>query len=330
MKYQEINLLEFLKNYSGKKVIYCANPGNAGDALIAHATYKLFEKANIQFEIINSTQQVSDKIVFYSGGGNLVEGKYLDAYNFLQNNLEHNEEIVILPHTIYGFDDLLLSAKNLIILCREKVSYEYLQTLRFPSEHLFLVHDAAFNLETTELASYMKEGMGIANCFRKDSESSNLFKIPEENLDISLSWNGKLWHNAKLAEMVTYSLASYLCEFQIVKTDRLHIAILAALLGKQVLMYPNNFYKNKAVYEYSIKNCYKNVTFLNIDTEETANRLEAENNRLICEINQIKMNLAKKINHIADLEAIIKNFLTSKSCRFTKPLRLIKSFFGSN
>ena len=45
-----------------------------------------------------------------------------------------------------------------------------------------------------------------------------------------------------------------------VYTDRLHVAILAAILGKKTSLYPNSYHKNRGVFEYSLSN-YPNVVF---------------------------------------------------------------------
>lgn len=104
MTYNEKDLVGFLKKYSGKQVVSCANPGNAGDALIAHATFQLFEKLDIKFEIITHEEIVNDKIIFYAGGDNLVEVKYKNAFNIIRNNYRRNHEIILLPHTVLGYN----------------------------------------------------------------------------------------------------------------------------------------------------------------------------------------------------------------------------------
>ena len=45
-------------------------------------------------------------------------------------------------------------------------------------------------------------------------------------------------------------------------TNRLHLAIAGFLLNKEVHFYPNFYYKNEAVYDYSLKK-YNNITFYN-------------------------------------------------------------------
>ena len=42
--------LDSLKKY--ETVYFCPNPGNAGDSLLAHATYELFDEYNIKYQIL--------------------------------------------------------------------------------------------------------------------------------------------------------------------------------------------------------------------------------------------------------------------------------------
>ncbi len=332
MTFNETDIAVFLKKYSNQEVIYCANPGNAGDAVIAHATFQLFEKLNIKLQIIKHEEIVHDKIIFYAGGGNLVEGKYKNAYHFINNNFRQNREIILLPHTVHGYDELLLSAKNLTIFCREKTSYQNLSAIGFPSERLILAHDMAFHLSKTSFQEYLRKGEGIANCFRTDQESARTFDMPNDNLDISLSWNGELWHRPDFAKNVTHNLACYLSAFETVKTDRLHVAILAAIMGKKVVLYPNNYYKIKAVFMYSIKDAFDNVTLIEIPLQNETPALEIKINELRDKLRKLEELLQEKEHQIAGLTLMaeqLKQVFQSKSWRLTKPLRDLISFFNN-
>jgi hypothetical protein len=60
---------------------------------------------------------------------------------------------------------------------------------------------------------------------------------------------------------VSLSLASYISQFDAVQTNRLHIAILAAKLGKEVRLFPNSYYKIKAVFDHSFHESFDRVHF---------------------------------------------------------------------
>lgn len=265
----KINMRDFLSNYSNRKVYFISNPGNAGDAFIAYSTYCLFKELDIHYEIIdpNSDISISNEILFFSGGGNLVEGKYDHLYKKLKKYINNNK-CIVLPHTIFGYKDLIHEThNNLTIICREKVSYELCVLNGANKDNLFLADDMAFYLPPDELSQFIINGEGRAYCLRTDGESSKLLYIRDCNNDISLSWNGELWDNFLLSKYVTYSLASYLSQFEEIETDRLHIAILSAMLNKKVIMYPNDYYKNRAIFENSIAPKYQNVNFVNTSTD---------------------------------------------------------------
>ncbi|MEI4920606.1 hypothetical protein Q8G81_34160, partial [Klebsiella pneumoniae] len=65
-----------------------------------------------------------------------------------------------------------------------------------------------------------------------------------------------------LARNSTRCMINFLEEYKVVNTDRLHVAILASLLGKEVNFYPNSYYKNEAVYNYSLFNRYPKTCFI--------------------------------------------------------------------
>ncbi|MWN90623.1 hypothetical protein GQ597_07915 [Gilliamella sp. Pra-s65] len=265
----KIDMRDFLSSYSGKKVYFITNPGNAGDAFITYSTYCLFDELNICYEIIdpNNDISISNEILFFSGGGNLVEGKYDHLYKKLKKYLNNNK-CIILPHTIWGYKDLVQEThRNLIIICREKVSYELCILNGANKNNLFLSDDMAFYFPQNELSQFAIKGRGHGYCLRTDGESSKFVYVNEFNKDISLSWNGELWGNYLLSKYVTYSLASYLSQFDVIETDRLHISIFAAMLNKKVIMYPNDYYKNRAVFENSIIQKYQNVNFVNTSTD---------------------------------------------------------------
>jgi len=100
-----------------------------------------------------------------------------------------------------------------------------------------------------------------------ENQKARLVTIPQSNIDISTSWNGDLWQNKQLAKYATLSLASYLSGYEEVATDRLHVAILASLLGKKVIFYPNDYYKNRAVFENSLSNNNFDISFINTSTD---------------------------------------------------------------
>lgn len=260
------NLLQLITHYNEKyKIIYKTNPGNAGDGVIAAATYDFFDKNNLSFSIWKETEVYSpqEHILCFGGGGNMIEGLYRESRDFLEKYENNFKKTIIFPSTIFGYEDFFSRYKEkFIICCREQISYQKIVTIGYaPGVSVLLTHDMAFDLNVEEYIEKLVPYKDVANCFRTDNESKNKQYI-ENNHDISLSWNGHFWDNISLARNSTRSLISFLQEYKILNTDRLHIAILGSLLNMQVNFRPNSYYKNEAVFNHSMLNTFSNTVFL--------------------------------------------------------------------
>ena len=241
-KYNEIDIFTFLKNYQDDNIIYIPNPGNAGDALIMLGTIQIFDKLNIHYTIGDINIIYKNKTLFYPGGGNLV-GFYKDCYNFINNNYKSNN-IVILPHTITNVGNFLNNvSENIIIMCREKTSYDYVKNFIKNKNNLYLSKDLAFYIDKDEIEKYkLIEGNGICNAFRTDYEKTSII-IPDDNIDLSLYFEkGLHTQDVSICKEVCFNIFNYLSEFSVINTNRLHIAIAGSLLDKKVNLYQNNYY----------------------------------------------------------------------------------------
>ena len=250
---KEIDLKGYLEKYRGLSVDFYRFPGNYGDSLIWHGTKHLFSDLNIEIRAVDVSFPVYNKILVIDGGGNFND-YYSDVRNFLIKKANLYEEIIILPHTIFGKRQvhLLNNLKNKVtVFCRERLSADFISK-NTENLSVYLSVDCAFynNFKSK------KEGEGILNVFRTDRESI-LSKIPELNNDLSYSG---------YAQKPIDELIDHLDEYEEIRTDRLHIAIASAILGKKVKLHSNSYFKNEAVYEYSLKK-YPNVEFIKEKTE---------------------------------------------------------------
>ena len=245
----------FLAGYKDKDCIYVPNPGNAGDCLIAYATVLVLDKVGVKCSLGSHKEKFVGKTIFYGGGGNLI-WLYKDCANFLKNNMEKND-IVVLPHTVTDVDDVITSLNsNVTLFCREKVSYEYVKKIAPYPDRILLSKDMALHLRDFDTASRFKgeSGEGVGNCFRNDREKTTI-TIPGGNKDVSIDYNLKGWESSKtVMTNVTLGVLAYLSRFETINTNRLHVAIAGSLLGKKVNFHNNSYYKNKAVYEFSLNN----------------------------------------------------------------------------
>lgn len=251
---------------------WVANAGNAGDALIALGTFHFFDRYGLTPTLVRQSElekiRAFDLIVF-GGGGNLIPN-YSDGITFLEYAAALGKQIVVLPHTTFGREsELIKLSKNLRIFLREKWSFDDLVACGFPRDRLGLADDLALSIEGRFFSTRARTpSRTVAHCLRMDSESDHAFTpIPLDNYDISATWIGDLWHSRAHTEAVVKTLEAYLNQFETVVTDRLHIAILAGLLGLEVRFFQNSYYKNEAVYQYSLRHKFPNIHFSDTNPE---------------------------------------------------------------
>jgi exopolysaccharide biosynthesis predicted pyruvyltransferase EpsI len=255
--------LRFLSSLSGEHVHFYPKSGNAGDGFITYATYLLFKRYGITFTIHRQEDDVEKQTVLIGGGGNLVQGRYGDVAELIRR-LGAKNKVVVLPHTIVGFAEVLAETRrNLTVFCRERVSYDLALAHGSNPTSTYLSEDIVFFLEDDHFKEHFQSGEGTLIAAREDGETSGSFHVPPGNIDISMSWNGDLWGSEDLARHSTHAMAAYIAPYETVVTDRLHVAILSAFLQKRVFMLPNAYYKNRAVFEHSLKPRFPKVRFVN-------------------------------------------------------------------
>lgn len=294
----EINLRDFLNQFKGVDISYVPNPGNGGDALIAAATFQLFDDLGLQYNCVNRNLSSYDgQTLIYGGGGNLGLMKNFSA-RLLTRVHRGVKRLVILPHTIKEVTPLLADfGSNVDIICREKISYEYVKNSTV-SANVYLANDVALSLNVKQLlgtshnfldkttvgVEYFFNKVGLMkgqapslpavrhlfmaekllenmrktapgntlNAFRTDSEKTEVL-LPADNVDVSEILTLGV-ETRKLAYLAAYYFLNFLNSYSVINTNRLHVCIGGALLGKKINFYPNNYFKCRAVYDYSLVN----------------------------------------------------------------------------
>lgn len=298
------NIEQYLSQHINDEIFYFPNPGNAGDSLIAAATYQVFDKIGLTYHTPNINYfNPAGKIIIYGGGGNLTT-PYSFSAKVIKRCHRSAKKLIILPQTIRRNDDLLKDlGKNTEIFCRELVSFEYVKLFSHNS-NVYLMNDMAFNLDLNELyktninynpsnqllkyivqkilrknnaqslnsiiRSYKvrstfdqtirKLSCTQLNCYRIDGEKTNI-PLPDDNVDLSELFSFGL-EDKSTAYMTVKTLFDFIQHFDTVNTNRLHIAISCAILNKNSNFYSNNYYKNKAVYDFSILGKYDNINWI--------------------------------------------------------------------
>ena len=291
-------LAQYLRSIAPGKILFQPNEGNAGDSIIAYATFQLLHKLGIEFRLFDPAGfQEKESTLLLGGGGNLTF--YNHVRKILHKYHSKARRVILLPQTICGNEDLLSElGPNVDILCREKVSYEYVRAHARKS-NVLLMEDVAFELDVQESlatdlsalrpalftsrlfkgslkntarlllslsagALHMQRrsnGAGeILNGFRKDREKSSI-AIPADNIDVSARFAYGTQDEA-VCHYTTATMLQFLNRFAEIRTNRLHVCISGALLGKKVQLHSNNYFKCKAVYEHSIAHRFPNVQWM--------------------------------------------------------------------
>lgn len=305
-----VNLQDYFEEIGEGPILFCPNPGNAGDSAIALGTFQLLDQVRRSCKVVRWDDDFDStgKLLVYGGGGNLGSPKYEEARHFIEQHHLRADRMVILPHTVRGNEDLLHQiGENVDLFCRERVSYDWVQK-HVASSNVHLADDMAFRIDVEELLDqYGRSKSELVGRIGNGVWLSLLERIPlREAKTTDFQINGRLGitalyqlmrctvfqgrllsamrtdaertsqngtlgnvdvsrvfeygvHPFSRAREATVCLLAYLDQFDRIVTNRLHIGILAALLQKEVDFYPNNYFKNKAVYEFSMQGRFPHV-----------------------------------------------------------------------
>jgi GT2 family glycosyltransferase len=149
---------------------------------------------------------------------------------------ERFERVIVLPSSFDPGEDVVreaLSKTKATVFAREPESYRRIASLCDAR----LAHDCAFFFD---YEPYRQRGRGTLNAFRTDREGLPGRLLPADNDDISVSADGLDQWLLRIAQHA------------LVRTDRAHVMIAAALLGKQVEYAPSNYHKLEAIARYAL------------------------------------------------------------------------------
>jgi exopolysaccharide biosynthesis predicted pyruvyltransferase EpsI len=213
--------------------------------------------------------------VLVRGGGYLND--IWGDYDVLRSAMQIDANSIILaPQStclnVATLKNLLNSiTKELHVFCREKYTYKVLNTIGLKNSiHLYLAPDTALYLSKNDLllGTNPRHNAGEYDLFCTRVDEENFVKWERNKIKeylFSSSQNGKS-QRALVGDVDRISdfesWKSLICGAHKVFTDRLHVGIFSAILGKETYLYPNSYFKNKGVYEYSLRK-FPNVKFVN-------------------------------------------------------------------
>lgn len=294
------------------KFYFLPNSGNIGDCLIAASEFQYFEAKNFNYQVYRNTSPwlYQKPFNFVYGGGGIWVDLYRNSYKKLFDIFEspYLRKCIILPSSFYNCPDAIEKLdERFTVFCREEKSYKYCLSLNNRAK-FYLADDMAVGADLGIFANDFYDRDSLQEL--KNQDLYKLFRIYKRiykrasdmlasigdykvgyflrnddeaictgheihGLDLS-SLSCKQWNNAGLDFLVTKIFLSTIDKFDIVVTDRLHIAIAAVKLGKKVLALDNSYGKISAVYSYSLKHQFDNIKLVRF--EDLPEEIEAAGN----------------------------------------------------
>jgi len=254
--YNSIDLPHFLKRITNTKVVFIPGPDRFDSALLTKGTMDMFKTYKIEYEIGELDEKYEKKIICMAGG------RYLSSSTshreFLEKQIKSTNIIILLSQTLKYIDDLLpILGQNIFIICRELRSYMYCQQYCTYKENILLSKDMSLYIQVPKSES--RKGEGMLNSFKCLSTSWSLVP-PVNSVDImnllevekSASDDGQIQKNVDF-------LFGIVADYQVITTNRIYIAIVAALLDKQVMLYIRKNSTAKYIYDYSLREMFPKI-----------------------------------------------------------------------
>lgn len=264
---------------------YVSNPGNLGDALITAGLLSGLGRAWPR-HVPASKYTGEDRAIVYAGGGNLV-GLYGDCERVIERFLQHHDgSFVLLPHTVRNCDSLIRRLDSRFTLyLRDMPSHEYVTSLN-SRVTCHLAHDLALMLDRGHAAQLMAQvpirlatslirpggrfrhfARAIhrfhchaprsleAHLFREDAEARDAANGPyargSDAFDVSALYVSP-YRTCQEILLAAGLLLRFVNRYDTIHTDRLHVSIAAAILGKRVMLHDNCYGKNHDVFRMSL------------------------------------------------------------------------------
>jgi len=147
------------------------------------------------------------------------------------------ERVIVLPSSVdTSVEEVreVLGRTKALFFARERESYRQLRELCETD----IAHDCAFFFD---FGPYEHRGEGLLRAYRTDAESASGGLEPPGNNDISRTCDS--------LDQWLWTIARH----EVVESDRAHVVIAAALLGKKVRYRPSNYHKVPAIVEYALE-----------------------------------------------------------------------------
>ncbi len=209
--------------------------GNIGDQLIYAGTRRLLAGLQYKEAFVLNLSGVGGDLALIAGGGAWC-GPYHDMPGHLPLVEERFRRVIVLPSSFEvsapGVREALARTRA-TVFARERVSYDQIRGLCKSD----LAHDCAFFFD---YHPYLQAGRGGLSAYRTDAEAQP-GKMPADNNDISVT--------CETLDEWLWTIARH----EVVRTDRAHVMIAAAMMGKQVLYRASSYHKLPAIAQFALE-----------------------------------------------------------------------------
>ena len=237
---------KLLREVSGSpNVTFIRFGGNIGDHLIHAGTRQLLGGAFYEEVRVRRRREpggrglegIQGHTALLTGSGGWCRPFHGTGPAVLQFIEKHFERVIVLPSSVDAsvkeVREVLARTKALVF-ARERESYRQLRELCKTD----IAHDCAFFFD---FRPYRRRGKGLLTAYRTDAESASGGQTPPGNNDISRSCDS--------LDQWLWTIARH----EVVETDRAHVMIAAAMLGKKVRYRPSSYHKVPAIAEYALE-----------------------------------------------------------------------------
>lgn len=281
------SFVRMLDKLKGKSILLVEPPGNSGDTLLQKGLELYLRHSG---HTLVSSGAAADYILMHGGGS--IDDVWHTGRDLLVQLLQtyRDKPVIVAPSTFHfsetDFDVLLKPFSQPIYLyCREPHSYQRLSQMNLPSNVTVQVaHDTAFLLEGTAYLHELKKQCSQENtllAMRTNRESNIVSFELHPHRHTPFEWFKSQYSNWEIRRFLKNTIPevyarkdtviadpSYedydrflerIVTAREIYTDRLHVGILGAMLGKPVHVFPTRYDKVQGVYAQTLHQ-YKNVT----------------------------------------------------------------------
>lgn len=273
---------EALAPFMGEEIVFIPGPGNAGDALINLGTYAFLDRIGARYMRGDRSRTYAGRVVLHCGGGALVD-VYPGGEDILRRHHDTARALILLPHTVRAHGDLIARMDGRCTLfAREAESLDYLRAHR-GAARVARAPDMALALSDSDIqaepwslrrlldpeirgpwlrmvAKFLLHARRdpVLRALRFDVEARG--PVPADSMDLTWFFSPGDMSRAHCATAIK-AIRLVTAAHERVETDRLHMAILAAIMGKPVTMIDNSYGKNSAMFRASIAGRFPHVRF---------------------------------------------------------------------